>query len=71
MCDKVKFTKSEAEQALIRNKKSSKQYRKECRKYYCVFCNAWHLTSMEDKSKSLVVKVKLKYKNIWKKLMTA
>lgn len=47
-CHKQRFTKKEAEYALKRNKKSSKQYRKEVRYYYCRPCNAWHLTSKEN-----------------------
>ncbi len=47
MCNKLPFTKRDAETALKWNKKSSKQYRKEVRHYYCEEHNAWHLTSKE------------------------
>lgn len=48
MCNKLSFTKKQSELAIKKAKKSSKQYRKECRNYYCEECNAWHLTSKEE-----------------------
>lgn len=50
ICGKKTFTKLEAQAAIRRNKRSSKQYRKEIREYYCRRCNAWHLTSTELKT---------------------
>jgi hypothetical protein len=47
MCDKRSLTKKEAEQAIKRSGKTSRQYRREKRFYYCSDCNAWHLTSHE------------------------
>lgn len=48
MCGKECFRKRDAELALKKVKKSSKNYRKECRTYYCETCNSWHLTSKEE-----------------------
>ena len=55
-CEKKQFTKKEAEEALKRNKKSSKQYRKECRSYQCPECNMWHLTSRKNEPPSPKIK---------------
>ena len=45
MCNKVRFTKKDADAAIKHNKRAHNQYRKEVRDYYCEDCNAWHLTS--------------------------
>jgi hypothetical protein len=66
MCNKECFKKREAEHALNRVKKSSKQYRKECRMYYCDKCNAWHLTSKETNEPK---EFKILEKDRWLKLL--
>lgn len=67
MCDKRNFSKQEAEYILKKNKKSSKQYRKECRDYYCEYCNSWHLTSEEKKTVEEQIHLSLLGK--WKKIL--
>lgn len=65
-CNKVCFQKHEAELCIQKNKKSSKQYRKEIRIYYCDIHNAWHLTSEEQEED---LDIKIKYKKKWKRLL--
>jgi hypothetical protein len=66
-CNKVKFKKKEAESSLKVLSNMGKPYRKEKGCYYCEECNAWHLTSNEEKKK--VQNVKLSFKDKWKKLL--
>lgn len=48
MCNKIKYTKREANTALKSCRKfRRKQFRKEKRIYHCPDCNMWHLTSRE------------------------
>lgn len=67
MCAKKCLTKSEAAAILKHNKHHSKQYRKEQRSYYCKDCNSWHLTSQEDLTETLEIKIINKKR--WKKLL--
>lgn len=67
MCSKECFRKRDAEIALKKVKKSSKNYRKECRTYYCEKCNAWHLTSKEEWID--VEDLKLLEEDRWKELL--
>lgn len=51
ICSKIKHpTKKDAITALnyIKKYEKKRQYRKECRAYYCDDCMAWHLTSKEN-----------------------
>jgi len=66
MCNKECFRKRDAEIALKKVHKSSKNYRKECRTYYCEKCNAWHLTSKELNTP---VEFELLEKQRWEKLL--
>lgn len=71
-CNKKKLTKIEAEHAIKITPKSRKQYRKECRTYYCGLCNAWHLTS--DKFKKDITQrpdADLSFKNKWEQLLNS
>lgn len=66
-CNKVCFSKKEAESILTHSEKTSHQYRKEHRCYYCKECNAWHLTSKEEDT--WVTPVKVKFFKRWRKLL--
>lgn len=68
-CTKVAFSKKIAGSTLKANKHHPKQYRKECRSYYCQQCNAWHLTSMENKTPPQATDVKLIERERWEKLL--
>lgn len=49
MCDKIKFSKREAQEALnsiLRNRRH--KHRREQRYYHCPDCNHWHLTSKPE-----------------------
>jgi hypothetical protein len=65
-CHKKSFTKREAEYIVSSNIKSAKQYRRECRLYYCDIHNAWHLTSEEQEE---TIDIEIKYKNQWEELL--
>ncbi len=67
-CNKKQFTKIEAEKALKRNKKSSKQYRKEVRYYYCGECNSHHLTSKKLVDDEDLLEIELTNIDRWKQL---
>lgn len=65
-CQKKSFTKKEAEYVVSNNVRSAKQYRKECRIYYCDIHNAWHLSSQEIDE---IINIEITYKNQWEKLL--
>lgn len=69
MCNKQSFTKKDAEAAIKKAKKSSKQYRKECRKYYCDRCNSWHLTSKEEGYNDKQGELPILHRERWKRLL--
>jgi hypothetical protein len=52
MCVKRKYDKRGAETALnlILGRLKGYQNRKEKRMYFCMLCDGWHLTSMEEAS---------------------
>jgi hypothetical protein len=66
-CNKKKFSKNEAIWALKRKGKSSKNYRREIRYYFCEECQAHHLSSKEDKEDTINIEVTLIDK--WTKLL--
>ena len=49
MCNKVRFTRFEAQLALYKAKRSKSRNRRECRYYKCDQCGWYHLTSQPDK----------------------
>lgn len=67
MCRKVKFTKKEAE-TFLKHIDHANQCRREKRAYYCEYCNAWHLTSQEERVE--ILDIKPIYEDKWKKLLT-
>ena len=69
MCKKVQFSKKEAQTALNNRKTRGKQWSKECRYYYCEYCNKWHLTSKTEWEQPVKLELgKLKYAKKWKRL---
>ena len=50
-CQKVKFTKEEAQKELERLKELKKYFPELNHKhyYFCIHCRSWHLTSQESK----------------------
>lgn len=71
MCNKVKFTKAEAQGALKNAFHNRNKYRKECRIYECPDCKGfWHVTSKEEYDGNGWQDIEnLKFKKKWKKLM--
>lgn len=69
-CNKQKYDKKGALTALNHcRKERGKQYRKECRVYFCQECNAHHLTSEEEHSERIYLKEEdLVFCELWKKL---
>lgn len=43
-CNKIPFSKREANEALSYCKKNRRKFRREERIYHCPECNMWHLT---------------------------
>lgn len=70
-CNKQKYDKKSAISALNHCKKHrNKQYRKECRYYFCDECNSYHLTSEEEHSERMYLKEEdLIFKSRWEYLM--
>ncbi len=50
-CNKIPYSKKEAATIANANKRDGKRRkgRNPTRAYYCATCNAWHLTSKNDK----------------------
>lgn len=70
-CNKVKFSKLEAEIALKRALKLGKfiKRRKEKRIYQCPICNLWHLTSTEEGEVKTPKEVFLTQIDKWRELI--
>lgn len=66
-CHKKSFTKREAEYVVSHNVRPAKQYRRECRLYYCDIHNAWHLTS--DEQEDTTIDIEITYKSEWERLL--
>lgn len=69
-CNKQKYDKKSAITALNYCKKhKNKQYKKECRYYYCEDCGFYHLTSREEYEEPVKLELKdLIFKDLWVKL---
>ena len=71
MCDKVCYTKKEAESTLRFMKKSGYQHRRETRAYYCNVHNSWHLTSSEEFIlPDEIVEIEVEQKEKWNQLLS-
>lgn len=68
MCNKICYSKKEAQSALnqVKHSRFRDKHRRECRYYYCKVCNAWHLTSHEDTE---TLNIPIKFVKKWKKML--
>lgn len=66
MCSKKCYTKKLALTILNERKSKGKKWAKECRVYFCNFCQSHHLTSQEEYFEK--EEIDLIFKDEWEKL---